>query len=246
MKKFTTIKEFINYAPKCLFCGSNNKPIILSNNLRLSKSLSKGILSHKVSGQPPYRTDKTTAPFSLSYYYSSKVENDKLVFSCTEKHFMDKNPPQTYEVMSIDINDSSVQIREKVEIGILNIFVRIDFKFVCLCSNLDCMGHIYGSTGIIAGAKSKKLMPFFIREECMLQKEAANDDEVIYTLRSDYYAQHTFLTKSSAPSDYVSPQFGLLSTHDIDSPTQLPLVDLSNIKTKESFQSRVESYVTFS
>lgn len=246
MKKFETIKEFMNYSSKCIFCDSPNSVIIMPHSLRLAKSLSSGVKNAKISGQPPYRTEKSIEPFGLSFIYNSKIEEDKIIFSCTEKFYLDKHPPQTYEVMSIDINTSDVSLKDKVEVGILNLFVRIDFKFACVCSN--CMGHVYTSTGILAGAKSKKLMPFLLKEECLVQKQPQNDDDIIYTLRSDYFAQQSFLTKEAGPSDYVNTKWGMVTNALAanEPSTQLPLIDLSNIKSKESFQSRVESYVTFS
>ena len=243
MKKFNTIKEFMDYAPKCLFCGSDNNIIIISNGLKLSRTLSKGITSHKVSGQPLYRVD-ISKPLYTTYYYYSRIENNKMVISCMEKFFIDQHTPQHYDVMSINMDDSSVELEKSITIGILNSFVRIDFKFLSFCSSLECMGHIYTSKGIIAGGKSKKLMPFLLSEECMIQKESGGDD-IIYTLRSDYFNQQSFLSKEVVVSEYLNPKFGLLSDSNSHG-TQLPLIDLSFIKNKESFQNRVESYVTFS
>jgi len=243
MKRFYTIKDFISHAPKCLFCGANTRVTIGSSNFKTSKSISQGLLLQKVSGQPLYRSVIEKSPLNMSYYYTARVEENKMIFTCTEKYFADRHPPQIYDVMSIDMDNSDVCLDDRVEVGILNSFVRINFKFICICENSGCLGHTFSSSSIIAGAKSKRLMPFFLREECMVGKGADDEDSIIYTLRSDYYHQTSQLVKSSAPNDYANPFVGLASE---DPPTNLPLVDLSNIKSKESFQMRVENYVIFS
>lgn len=183
----------------------------------------------------------------MNYIYSSRIEEDKMILNCTEKYFGNKNPPQQYDVMSINIKTSEVDLKKEVEVGILNSFVRINFKLFSVCQFSSCLGHTFTSTGIIAGAKSKKLMPFFLREECMTHKEQEKPDEedgVIYTIRSDYYSQASQFDKSGGADKYGDVFVGMAS--DVPKLATLPLIDLSVITSKESFQRKVESYVTFS
>lgn len=240
MKKFNSIKEFINYSPNCLFCNNKMK-IVISPHVTKTNKNNMGLLMQKIPGLPLYRGLVEKSPLNVKYLYSSRVEENKLIFNCMEK-FYSENQNQYYDVMSINIESSDVELKPEVEVGILNSFVRINFNFVQICDNKNCSGHMYVSTGILAGGKSKKIMPFFLKEECMMGK-GSSDDDIIYTLRSSYYSQLSTLEKSAGTHDYNNPFTGLAVT---EPPTNLPLVDMSVIKTKTIFENKVENYITFS
>lgn len=242
MKKFIFIKDFINYASRCLFCGNKMKIVIAPHtNKHSTKTVNYGLLMKKVSGSPLYRDVIEKSPLNVNYNYFSRVEDKNMVISCTEKYWAEKQPPQTYDVITIDIDTSEVILKPEVNIGILNSFVRINFKLSSVCELPECSGHTCSSTQILAGAKTKKLMPFFLRDESMVMPN--NDDGLIYTLRSDYYSQVTQLEKTNAPKDYNNAFVGINSS---EPPVNLPLVDMSVITTKAIFENKVENYVTFS
>lgn len=240
MKKFNSIKDFINYAPKCLFCGDEMKTII-SSHTKNSKNV--GILSqHKVTGTALYRSLIEKSAANVTYNYSSKIENNKLVISCCEKYWNNKQPNQYYDVMIINIENNLIELLPKIEVGILNSFVRISMKLVSVCGVEKCSGHIYSSTQILGGAKSKKLMPFFLREEVM----SSTIDDTTYTIKSDYYNQSSRLDKTSK-TDYINTTWSSLSSlGQAEAPMNLPMIDLSVIKNKEIFEMKAENYVTFS
>jgi hypothetical protein len=239
MKYFNSLKEFKDFNPSCLFCNYQTRIVALSNIFKFQKIVYGGIINQRIPGVALYRA---STPFGLSYNYFFRFEKDKIICTCTEKYYGDAHPPQVYDVMSIDVNTSIVDLNEKVEVGILNSFVRINFRFAIICSNLDCSGYVAASSPIIAGAKSKKIMPFFLKDEYMSQTEVYPGDNTIYKLHSDYYLQTTYLSKIVINNEDLIT-LNLLS----DAPGQvLPLVELFNIKNKEIFQNRVENYVTFS
>lgn len=240
MKKFNSIREFINYSPDCLFCNERLTTVISSHSNKLSKNTSMSLLMQKVVGNPLYRGIIEKSPLNVKYLYSARIENDTMILSCTEKFYSSQQPQQSYDVLSINLDSSEVQLQPQVEVGVLNSFARINFNFVCMCKNKNCSGHLYVSTGIIAGGKSKKLMPFFLKEECMM---GGSGDDIIYTLRSSYYSQLSSLEKTNETHDYNNPFTGLITT---ESATPLPLIDMSTITTKAIFENKVENYVTFS
>jgi hypothetical protein len=240
MKKFNSIREFIDYAPECLFCGSNMKVVINANTGKYKKN-NYELISQKVTGTALYRDVIEKSLLNIQYYYFSRVDDNQLIIDCVEKYWSNKQPQQTYEVLNINMKTSEVILHPKVEVGILNSFVRINFRFLSMCENNKCVGHIYSSTGIVAGARSKKIMPFFLREEALSTSSA--DDDVIYTLRSNYYDQSSQFEKSNDSKDYNNLYVGLSSSEPAIS---LPLIDMSTINTKEDFIAKSENYVIFS
>jgi hypothetical protein len=215
--------------------------IIGSHSNKANKKTNMNLLMQKISGSALYRGVVEKSPLNFQYLYSSRVEENKLIFNCTEKYFSNSQSQQHYDVMSINIDTSEVDLKSEVEVGILNSFVRINFNIINICENRECSGHTYISTGVIAGGKSKKIMPFFLREEFLVAP--GSDASVIYTLRSDYYSQTSMLEKTNEHSDYTNTFNGLLTT---EAPTILPLIDMSIITTRNIFENKVENYVTFS
>ncbi len=246
MKKINSIREFIDYAPRCLFCEHEMK-IVMSHQPHKSKKGSLSISSNKAVGTALYRDVIEKSALNTTYNYSCRVENDWMFIRCSEDYYLAKHPSQQYDVIKINIDSSDIELESKVEVGILNSFARINFRLISKCNNPQCMGHRYASTGIIAGAKTKKLMPFFLREECMAYSMGTGDDSILYTLISDYYSQDSVLEKSSGASDYNIPWAAAPSLgRTVDPQVHLPLIDLSLVKTKETFEIKVENYVTFS
>ena len=242
MKKFNSIIEFIDYAPKCLFCESKMKIVINANTGKYNiKKINYELISQKVTGSALYRDIIEKSLENIQYHYSSRIVDNQLIIDCLEKYWANKHPQQTYDVLSIDLKTSEVTIQPKVEVGILNSFARINFKFSVMCENSKCVGHVYSSTGIVAGARSKKIMPFFLRDEALSTSSA--DDDVIYTLRSNYYDQSSQFEKSNDSKDYNNLYVGLSSSEPAIS---LPLIDMSTINTKEDFIAKSENYVIFS
>lgn len=238
MRKFDSIRDFINYAPKCLFC---DKPLVVfiafNDKIRAAK-MGKITLNSGLSAAALYRGVIEKSPLNASYNYKSRIDEDKLIIRCTENYYS-KNENKSYDVININLDTSEIVLSSEVEVGVLNSFAKLNFKLLATCANTICSGHSYSSTKIIAGAKSKKIMSFFLRDEWMSTEVSG----FTYCLKSDYYSISSYLEKSSLSSDYNNFYVGLSS----DSPTiTLPMIDLFFIKNKESFEYKVENYSTFS
>lgn len=228
-----------------MFCGSKSEVSIssLKSKRNIFSSRAYGQSVKNKSDFESNKNDNLLTFINNAEYYSITRDNT-LIIRCKENNC--SGPIITYDVLYIDIKTSQVEKAKDIEPNMAIIFSKLGLKLGSICSNPLCKSYCttraYDSTKLLVGAKSNKLMPFFLRNEILAYSESESEySDVRFFLLSDYYEKKSCLSKTKV-NDGLQRSYITTLSSDIN----LPLIDLSIIKTKEDLQYQIDSIIMFS